>query len=77
MTPNPFISHLNRYTTASPDHEAAFDEFITQVPPPSGVALRLVESGLVEGRGHICARRYHLSAAVYLQNRVRIPTFYR
>ena len=26
---------------------------------------RLVESGLVEGRGHTRARRYHLSATVY------------
>ena len=41
MTFNPFIPYLNRYTTASPDHEAAFDEFITQAPPPSGEPLRL------------------------------------
>ncbi len=40
-THNPFIPYLNRYTTASPDHEAAFDEFITQAPPPSGEPLRL------------------------------------
>ncbi|HID62642.1 MAG TPA: DUF87 domain-containing protein, partial [Anaerolineae bacterium] len=38
---NPFIPYLNRYTTTSPDHEAAFDEFITQAPPPSGEPLRL------------------------------------
>jgi len=38
---NPFIPYLNRYTTASPDHEAAFDEFITQALPPSGEPLRL------------------------------------
>lgn len=38
---NPFVTYLNRYTTASPDHEAAFDEFIGQTPPPEGVALRL------------------------------------
>jgi hypothetical protein len=38
---NLFVSYLNRYTTVSPEHEAAFDEFITQTPPPSGVALRL------------------------------------
>ena len=38
---NPFTSYLNRYTTVSPEHEAAFDEFITQVLPPSGVMLRL------------------------------------
>lgn len=38
---NPFIPYLNRYTTASPEHEAAFDEFIGQTPPPSGVPLRL------------------------------------
>ncbi|GEM49187.1 hypothetical protein [Deinococcus cellulosilyticus] len=24
---NPFVAYLNRYTTASPEHEAAFDEF--------------------------------------------------
>ncbi|MBC7228745.1 MAG: hypothetical protein H5T61_16180, partial [Thermoflexales bacterium] len=41
MTPNPFIPYLNRYTTASPDHEAAFDEFIGQAPPPGGAPLRL------------------------------------
>jgi hypothetical protein len=38
---NPFVSYLNRYTTVSPEHEAAFDEFITQSPPPSGKQLRL------------------------------------
>jgi hypothetical protein len=38
---NPFISYLNRYTTVSPEHEAAFDEFIKQVPPLSGIMLRL------------------------------------
>ena len=38
---NPFVSYLNRYTTVSPEHEAAFDEFIMQVPPPSGETLRL------------------------------------
>jgi len=38
---NPFVQYLNRYTTASPDHEAAFDEFIGQTPPPSGAPLRL------------------------------------
>ncbi len=36
-----FIPYLNRYTTASPDHEAAFDEFIGQIPPPGGAPLRL------------------------------------
>lgn len=39
---NPFVAYLNRYTTVSPEHEAAFDEFITQLPPPSGEPLRLV-----------------------------------
>jgi hypothetical protein len=38
---NPFVTYLNRYTTVSPEHEAAFDEFVTQVPPPSGIMLRL------------------------------------
>jgi len=41
MPANLFVSYLNRYTTVSPDHEAAFDEFITQSPPPSGKPLRL------------------------------------
>lgn len=38
---NLFVDYLNKYTTASPDHEAAFDEFIAQTPPPSGDPLRL------------------------------------
>jgi hypothetical protein len=37
---NPFVIYLNRYTTVSSDHEAAFDEFITQAKPP-GEPLRL------------------------------------
>jgi hypothetical protein len=38
---NPFVAFLGRYTTASPDHEAAFDEFLAKTPPPSGQPLRL------------------------------------
>ncbi|HWQ15586.1 MAG TPA: hypothetical protein VNL77_22485 [Roseiflexaceae bacterium] len=38
---NPFVDYLTRYTTASPDHEAAFDEFLAQAPPPTGGPLRL------------------------------------
>ncbi|MBK9714552.1 MAG: hypothetical protein IPO81_25065 [Kouleothrix sp.] len=38
---NPFVDYLTRYTTASPDHEAAFDEFLSQVRPPSGEPLQL------------------------------------
>lgn len=38
---NPFVDYLTRYTTASPDHEAAFDEFLSQAPPPAGGRLRL------------------------------------
>lgn len=38
---NPFVDYLSRYTTASPDHEAAFDEFIAQAEPPAGGPLRL------------------------------------
>ena len=38
---NPFVAYLNRYTTVSPEHEAAFDEFIMQALPPSGEPLRL------------------------------------
>jgi len=41
FAPDSFVSYLNRYTTASPEHEAAFDEFISQTAPPSGVRLRL------------------------------------
>jgi len=41
VTANPFVPYLNCYTTVSPDHEAAFDEFIVQSPPPSGEPLRL------------------------------------
>lgn len=43
MTPsdNPFVAYLNRYTTVSPEHEAAFDEFISQDGPPSEMTLRL------------------------------------
>lgn len=39
---NPFVHYLSRYTTVSPAHEAAFDEFITQSAPPVGNPLRLV-----------------------------------
>ena len=39
---NPFVAYLNRYTTVSPEHEAAFDEFIAQETPTSGTTLRLV-----------------------------------
>lgn len=38
---NPFVAYLNRYTTASPDHEAAFDEFIASALPPAAGNLRL------------------------------------
>lgn len=38
---NPFVDLLNKYTTASPDHEAAFDEFIAEAPPPAGGPLRI------------------------------------
>jgi hypothetical protein len=38
---NPFVSYLNRYTTVSPEHEAAFDEFISQASAPFGKQLRL------------------------------------
>ena len=31
---NPFVDYLTRYTTASPDHEAAFDEFLRDVEAP-------------------------------------------
>lgn len=38
---NTFVDYLNKYTTASPDHEAAFDEFIAEAPPPAGGLLRI------------------------------------
>jgi len=38
---NSFVDYLSRYTTASPDHEAAFDEFIVQAAAPAGGPLRL------------------------------------
>lgn len=38
---NPFVDYLRRYTTASPDHEAAFDEFLAAAPPPAAGPLRL------------------------------------
>ena len=41
MSTTSFVTYLNRYTTISPEHEAAFDEFIMQAAPPSGVVLRL------------------------------------
>jgi len=41
LVSNSFVDYLTRYTTASPDHEAAFDEFLAQAPPPAGGPLRL------------------------------------
>lgn len=38
---NPFVDYLSQYTTASPDHEAAFDEYIAQAPAPAGGPMRL------------------------------------
>ena len=38
---NPFVLHLSRHTAASPDHEVAFGEFITQQSLPSEKPLRL------------------------------------
>ncbi len=51
MSGNPFVEYLNRYTTVSPEHEAAFDEFITQTQPATGAPLRLetkIETFLVK-----------------------------
>lgn len=39
---NPFVQYLSRYTTVSPEHESAFDEFITQSAPPVGDPLQLI-----------------------------------
>lgn len=38
---NPFVDYLNSYTTTSSDHEAVFDEFISQVANPPDPPLRL------------------------------------
>ncbi|MGC8799941.1 MAG: hypothetical protein ACP5UR_06825 [Chloroflexus sp.] len=38
---NRFVALLNRYTTASPDHEAAFDEYVSNGPEPPAGSLRL------------------------------------
>lgn len=38
---NPFVDYLTRYTTASPDHEAAFDEFLAQALPPASGPLHI------------------------------------
>lgn len=38
---NLFVSYLNRYITVSPEHEAAFDEFVTQIEPSYGIEFRL------------------------------------
>jgi hypothetical protein len=38
---NPFVAYLNRYSTVTSEHEAAFDEFVTKAKPPSGDVLRL------------------------------------
>lgn len=42
---NPFVAYLNRFTTASPEHEAAFDEFVVESRPPVGEPLKL-ETGI-------------------------------
>ncbi|WP_110516874.1 ATP-binding protein [Herpetosiphon llansteffanensis] len=41
MHTNPFVTYLNRYTTVSSDHEAAFDEFVTQFHPVEFPKLQL------------------------------------
>jgi len=38
---NRFVALLNRYTTASPDHEVAFDEYVSNGPEPPAGSLRL------------------------------------
>ncbi len=38
---NGFVAYLNRFTTVSPEQEAAFDEFSSQADPPSGKKLQL------------------------------------
>lgn len=63
---NPFITHLNRYTTVSPEHEAAFDEFITQVAPPSGVMLRLETK--TEQFVRTCFQREHPPSVILTGN---------
>jgi len=41
MEETPFVTYLNRYTTVSADHEAAFDEYLSETPPPPGGPLTL------------------------------------
>ena len=44
MNDNAFVAYLNRYTTASSEHEAAFDEFTSATPPgipPLSILTRL------------------------------------
>jgi len=41
MQGNAFVTYLNTYTTTSPEHEAAFDEYIIQAEPPFEHPLRL------------------------------------
>lgn len=50
MNENAFVAYLNRYTTASSDHEAAFDEFTSTTPPgiPELSILTRLEEALVE-----------------------------
>lgn len=66
MIGNPFISYLNRYTTASPEHEAAFDEFITQSIPPSGQPLRLQTQ--IENFLRTCFERQHPPSIILTGN---------
>ena len=47
-----FATYLNRYTTVSADHEAAFDEYLAEVPPPPGgpLALKTMVESFVKER---------------------------
>ena len=63
---NPFVDYLTRYTTASPDHEAAFDEFLAQAPPPAAGPLRL--NTRVEAFLRTCFERSHPPSVILTGN---------
>jgi hypothetical protein len=63
---NPFVDYLTRYTTASPDHEAAFDEFIARAEPPAGGPLRLKTK--VEVFLQTCFKRPHPPSVILTGN---------
>jgi hypothetical protein len=45
---NPFVAQLNRYTTVSSDHEAAFDEYIQEAEDESPLVLETATQAFVQ-----------------------------